>query len=155
MRKERRWSDGDLEVRAVTPEEMIEELEAMVRKMQKNKYAFQVGIKEVRFTFDRERAETLAVSPEMTMIDRAEMYLREGCLVPVEFTEDDGTVHRVLEWDPTVVGRSGFMGCVAHSIVTTDRGVFEVGRYPAMNIADFSKRWQWFIHRRIEGDEGR
>jgi hypothetical protein len=71
-------------------------------------------------------------------------------LTPVEFVEDDGTVHHVQKWDPTPVRYSGFMGCVTHSIVVTDQGTFEVGRYPAVNIETFSKVWQWFIHRKID-----
>ena len=37
-----------------------------------------------------------------------------------------------IEWDPASVGHSGFMDCVTHSIVVTDRGTFEVGWYPAI-----------------------
>jgi len=144
---------GEIEFRVVTPEEMIKELETMVTQMPRDKYTFQVGIRDVKFAFDKERAEALVLGPEMTEIDKAEMYLRMGHLVPVEFAEDDGTVHQVLEWDPAVVATSGFMGCVAHSMVTTDQGIFEVGRYPAINIEDFSKTWQWFIHQRIEAVE--
>ena len=64
----------------------------------------------------------------------------------MQLAESDGTRHQVLEWDPTPVAYSGFMGCVTHSIVVTGRGTFEVERYAAMES-------QWFIHRKIEGNE--
>jgi hypothetical protein len=70
----------------------------------------------------------------MSAVERAERYLREGILSPVRFAESDGTRHQVLEWDPAPVAYSGFMGCVTHSIVVTDQGTFEVGRYAAMDI---------------------
>ena len=92
---------------------------------------------------------------EMSAIEKAERYLGEGILEPLELLEYDGTVHQVLEWDPTPVAYSGFMDCVTHSIVTTDRGVFEVGRYPAVSVEGFDKVWQWFIHGRIEDNEER
>ena len=70
--------------------------------------------------------------------------------MPVELVEYDGTVHQGLGWDPIAVGYSGFTDRVTHSIVVTDRGTFEVVRYPAMQLQNFSKVWQWFIHRKIE-----
>ena len=71
----------------------------------------------------------------------------------MQFAESDGSRHQVVEWDPTPVAYSGFTGYVAHSIVVTDQGTFEVGRYAAMDIQTLSKDWQWFIHQRIEGTE--
>ena len=139
----------DIEVKAVTPEEMIADLKAMLRQLEKDKYSLQVAIKTVKFTFDQEQAQVLAISPKLTQIEKAELYLSQGYLRPIEFSEDDGTVHHVVAWNPAVVGYSGFNNCVAHSLVTTNRGVYEVGRYPAVNIANFTKNWQWFIHRRI------
>ena len=140
-----------MRVQAVSPEEFGEELKRLVEQQRNDKYSLQVGLKNVQFSFDKEKASALEVDPEMGSIDKAELYLREGILMPVELVEYDGTVHQVLEWDPTPVGYSGFMDCVTHSIVVTDRGTFEVGRYPAMQLQDFSKVWQWFIHRKIEG----
>ena len=139
-----------MRVQALTPEEFGEELNRLVEQLRNDKYSLQVGLKNVQFSFDEEKASALEVGPEMSSIDKAELYLREGTLMPVEIVEYDGTVHQVLEWDPTPVGYSGFMDCVTHSIVVTDRGTFEVGRYPAMQLQDFSKAWQWFIHRKIE-----
>jgi hypothetical protein len=121
--------------------------------MQEERYSFQVKLESVEFAFDEEAALALKLDPEMSAVERAECYLREGVLSPVQFAESDGTRHQVLEWDPAPVAYSGFMGCVTHSIVVTDRGTFEVGRYAAMNVRTFSKVWQWFIHRKIEGTE--
>lgn len=142
-----------MDVRAVTPQEMIEELKRTIEQRQRDKYCFQVGLDDVEFAFDKKAASALDLDPEMSRIEQAECYLREGVLRPIEFAESDGTRHQVLEWDSTPVAYSGFMGCVTHSIAVTDQGTFEVGRYPAMNLATFSKVWQWFIHRKIEGTE--
>ena len=139
-----------MRVQAVSPEELGDELKRLVEQLRNDKYSLQVGLKNVKFSFEEEKASALEVGPEMSSIDKAELYLREGTLMPVELVEYDGTVHQVLEWDPTTVGYSGFMDCVTHSIVVTDRGTFEVGRYPAMQLQDFTKVWQWFIHRKIE-----
>ena len=140
-----------MRVKAVSPEEFVEELERLVEQLRKDKYSLQVKLEDVKFSFEEERASALGVNPETSSIAEAEACLREGILTPVEFAECDGTVHQVLEWDPRPVGHSGFMGCVTHSIAVTDRGKFEVGRYPAMNIQTFGKAWQWFIHRKIRG----
>jgi hypothetical protein len=121
--------------------------------MEEERYSFQVKLENVKFAFDEEAASALELDPEMSAVERAECYLREGILSPVRFAESDGTRHQVLEWDPTPVAYSGFVGCVTHSIVVTDRGTFEVGRYAAMDIQTLSKVWQWFIHRKIEGTE--
>jgi len=121
--------------------------------MQEERYSFQVKLESVKFVLDEEAASALELDPEVSAVEKAERYLREGVLSPVQLAESDGTRHQVLEWDPTPVAYSGFMGCVTHSIVVTDRGTFEVGRYAAMDIQTFSKVWQWFIHRQIEGTE--
>jgi inner membrane protein involved in colicin E2 resistance len=142
-----------MEVKAVSPEEMVEELKQAVEQRQRDKYSFQVKLDDVEFAFDKEAASALELDSEMSRIEQAERYLREGVLRPIGFAESDGTRHQVLEWDPTPVAYSGFMGCVTHSTVVTDQGTFEVGRYAAMNLKTFSKVWQWFIHRKIEGAE--
>ena len=121
--------------------------------MQEERYSFQVKLENVKFAFDEEATSALEFDPEMSALERAERYLRAGVQRPVQFAESDGTRHQVREWDPAPVAYSGFMGCVTHSIVVTDRGTFEVGRYAAMDIQTLSKVWQWFIHRQIEGTE--
>jgi hypothetical protein len=142
-----------MEVEAIGGETLAGEPEALVERGRAEKYAFQVKLEHVELAFDEEAASALELDPGMSAVERAECYLREGILSPVQFTERDGTRHQVVEWDPTPVAYSGFMGCVTHSIVVTDRGTFEVGRYAAMNVRTFNKVWQWFIHRRIEGTE--
>jgi hypothetical protein len=86
-----------------------------------------VKLENVKFVLDEEAASALELDPEMSAVERAERYLQAGVQRPVQFTESDGTRHQVLEWDPTPVACSGFVGCVTHSIVFTDRGTFEVG----------------------------
>ena len=142
-----------MQVQAVDGETLAREPEALIERGRGEKYAFQVKLEHVEFAFDEEAASALELDPEMSAVERAECYLREGVLSPVQFAERDGTRHQVVEWDPTPVAYSGFMGCVTHSIVVTDRGTFEVGRYAAMNVRTFSKVWQWFVHRKIEGPE--
>lgn len=139
-----------MRVEGVTPEEMMEALEDAVERRRRDKYSFQVKLSNVTFDFDEDAASALSLDPEMSRLEQAERYLREGVLVPTAFAESDGTRHEIVEWDPTPVANSGFMGCVTHSIVVTDRGTFEVGRYPAMTLETFDKVWQWFIHRRID-----
>ncbi len=41
------------------------------------------------------------------------------------------------------------MDCVTHSLVITNHGLFEVGRYPAVNLSSQNRYWQWFLHRRL------
>ena len=125
-----------MEVKTVSPGELVEHLEGLVEQMRRDKYSLQVGLRDVRFHFDEEAAAALELDPDLSPVVRAEVYLRERILEPVEFEEDDATVHQVLEWDPTPVGYSGFLSCVTHSIAVTDRGQFEVGRYPAVNLSD-------------------
>ena len=76
-------------------------------------------------------------------------------ITPREFIELDETAHQVVEFDPAPVGYSGSANCVIHSLAKTDRGLFEVGRYPAMDLERQTKTWQWFIHCRIEAPEGK
>lgn len=142
-----------MKVSVVSPDELVEELEQLLEQHRRDKYSLQVKLEDVEFVFEEKAASALELDPEMSEIAKAERYLREGVLSPVRFVESDGTRHQVMEWDPTPVAKSGFMGCVTHSIVVTDQGTFEIGRYPAMNIGTFSKVWQWFIHRKIEGPE--
>ena len=141
-----------MRVEVVDGETLVSERKRLLDQQGEDKYSVQVGLREVEFAFDERAAATLKLDPEMSSIEKAEAYLRQGILRPARFVEYDGTVHHVLKWDPTPMGYSGFMSCVIHSIVVTDQGTFEVGRYAAMNLSDFSKVWQWFIHRKLERD---
>ena len=142
-----------MRVEASGDETLVRELTPLVEQRRRDKYTLQVGLARVEFALDEEAASALELGPGMSAIEREECYLRAGVLRPVQLAESDGTRHQVLEWDPAPVAYSGFMGCVTHSMVVTDRGTFEVGRYAAMDIQTLSKVWQWFIHRQIEGTE--
>ena len=54
----------ELEVRPVTPRELVEQLEALVEQMSdpERKYQLQVGLKDVEFEVDVERAQEYGVS---------------------------------------------------------------------------------------------
>ena len=99
---------------------------------------------------DKYESNALFLFDPVSSIEQAEHCLREKLLMPVQFVETDGTAHEVRAFDPRPVGFSGFMDCVTHSLALTDKGLFAVGRYPAVSLAQASKMWQWFIHRKIE-----
>lgn len=142
-----------LECQAVTPTELIGELQDTLRKWRENKYAFQVGLKDLDFDVDSERARKLGVSLPFPSVDQAEKALRNGVCRPTTFLEDDDTIHQVLAFAPRPVGYSGFMDCVTHSLALTDQGLFEVGRFAAMNLSTQCRTWQWFLHRRLANCE--
>jgi hypothetical protein len=144
---------SELEWRAVAPHEFISELEVAVRQRQENKYAFQVGLKDLDFEVDEDQARLLGIKLPFQDTDQAECALREHVIRPTTFLEDDDTEHLVSAFDPEPVGFSGFMSCVTHSLAITDRGLFEVGRYPAMDLASQQRYWQWFLHRRLATSE--
>jgi hypothetical protein len=143
----------ELEVRPVTdPEAFIEELKARAWALSnpERKYHLQVGLKDVEFSVDQEKAKKLGLSFPVGSIDEAERALRARVIAPTRFAERGGdTVHEVIEFDLTPVGYSGFASCVTHSLAWTDHGIFELGRFSAMSIGDFSKTWQQFVHRRL------
>ena len=144
---------SELEWRAVAPDEFISELEEAVRQRRENKYAFQVGLKDLDFELDQDRARVLGVILPFQSIDQAEGALRERVIRPNNFLEDDDTQHQVAAFDPDPVGSSGFMNCATHSLALTDLGLFEVGRYPALHMAGGHCYWQWFLHRRLATPE--
>jgi hypothetical protein len=144
---------SELEWRAASPEMFISELEEAVRQRRENKYAFQVGLKDLGFEIDEDQARAWGVTLPFQNIDQAEQALRERVIKPTTFLEDDDTAHQVAAFDPQPVGFSGFMSCVTHSLAVTDLGLFEVGHYPAMNLASQGRYWQWFLHRRLATSE--
>ena len=143
----------EVECRAVTPKEIINELQGIVKQRQENKYAFQVGLQNLDFEIDEEKVQELGVALPFLSIDQAERALRERVIRPATLVEADNIAHQVLAFDPQPVGYSGFMDCVTHSVALTDRGLFEVGRFPAMNVSSQSRTWQWFLHRRLATSE--
>jgi len=54
---------SQLEVERVSPEEYLRELDHAVRQRQENKYAFQVGLKDLSFEIDEDKARILGISP--------------------------------------------------------------------------------------------
>jgi len=146
----------EFEVRTIgSPEEIkgfLDYLEAAARARRdlETKYNFQTKIKDVEFAVDEEKAEALGVNLPVTNIEQAERLLQEGIITPKKFIEQDETVHEVMEFQPEPVGHSGFDNCVIHSLAQTNVGLFEVGRYPAVDLGTQTKAWQWFIHRKIE-----
>jgi hypothetical protein len=144
---------ADLEWRTVTADEMIQDLEETVRRLKEDKYAFQVGLNDLGFAIDEPTTHTLGVTFPLRTIAQAEHALQAGAITPTQFLEDDETVHQVVAFSPTPVGFSGYDNCVTHSLALTDQGLFEVGRYPAMNLASHQRAWQWFLHRRLATPE--
>jgi len=143
----------ELEFRPITdPKAFVEELDAVIRAMNdpETKYQFQRKLKDVEFRVDEEKAKGLGFSLPVKNIDEAEQALREGLLNPTRLVEQgDETAHQVIEFDPTPLAYGGFADCVTYSLVMTDKGFFEIGRYPAMDLGKQTKTWQWFIHRRV------
>jgi hypothetical protein len=138
-----------------SPEEIrafLDSLEASIRARMdpETKYNFQVGLKDLEFSVDEERARELGVTLPMGSIDEAEQALQARVIFPTKLVEEDNTSHQVLEFDPTPVGYSGFDNCATHSLAQTDLGLFEVGRYAAVKLETRGKTWQWFIHRKLK-----
>lgn len=50
---------SDIEWRAVSADEMIQEIEQFVQRSREDKYAYQVGLKDVDFDIDETRLEVL------------------------------------------------------------------------------------------------
>jgi len=135
------------EYREVTPAEMIQEVEQVIRQQRENKYDFQVGLKDLDFDVNEDLLLALDLRLPFQSIGQAEQALRGKAITPISFLEHDLTEHQVLAFDHRPVGYSGFMDCVTHSLILTNQGIFEVGRYPAMNLVSASRYWQWFLHR--------
>jgi hypothetical protein len=142
-----------IEVRGTTPAEMVHEIEASVRQTKDHKYAFQVGLKDLDFDITEELLSIHGLNVPFRSIASAERALMAGAIQPREFIEYDDTRHQVLAFDASPVGYSGFMDCVTHSLALTDLGLFEVGRYPGMNLGSGGRSWQWFLHRRLASIE--
>ena len=138
-----------IEWRGITPEEVVRDIENSVKQYRENKYAFQVGLKDLDFDINQELLEASELTLPFSTIQNAERALTERVIVPIKLIEDDDIEHQVLEFDPRPVGYSGFMDCVTHSLLLTNHGLFEVGHYPAVNLSSQGRYWQWFLHRRL------
>ena len=138
-----------IEVRGATPGEIGRELDQILTTNQENKYAFQMGLKDLDFDIDGALIKLHGISLPFQSIQQAEQALRAKIIAPSQFLEIDGTEHQVLVFDPRPIGFSGFMDCVTHSLAVTNQGLFEVGRYSAINMSTPNRFWQWFLHRRL------
>ncbi len=131
----------------------MREIKASLSRSRENKYAFQVGLKDLDFDVNEDKLQTLGMSLPFQGTSQAEQALRNGVILPTKFIEVDNTEHTVLCFDPRPVGYSGFMDCATHSLTLTDLGLFEVGRYPAVNLTAPHRYWQWFLHRQMATPE--
>ena len=138
---------SSIEVRGVSPEDIRRELEASLQQYRENKYAYQVGLKDLDFDINEKQLEVHGLSLPFRSIDQAEKALVTKTIEPTAFLEQDSTEHQLLAFDSRPVGYSGFMDCVTHSLALTDQGMFEVGRYPAVSLSGQNRYWQWFLHR--------
>ena len=138
-----------IEWRYASPKEVIYELERIVQLQRESKYNYQTGLKDLEFDIDHKQLLALRLTLPLITVDQAEIALRNKAIRPTKLLEQDDTEHQVLAFDHRPVGYSGFMDCVTHSLALTDQGLFEVGRYPAMNLSTQSRHWGWFLHRRI------
>lgn len=139
----------EMEYQGVTPEEIIRELESRLKQDPKEKYTFQVGLKDLDFDVDEDKLDIHGVSLPLQNILLAEEALMSGIIKPAKLLEYDGTEHNVIAFDPRPVGFSGFMNCVTHSLVLTNLGLFNVGRYSAISLTRPGHEWGWFLHRRL------
>jgi hypothetical protein len=109
-----------MQVEAAGGETLVRKPEALVERRRGERYLFHVKLENVKFAFDEEAASALELDSETSTVERGERDLRERVPSSVRFAESDGTRHQVLEWDPTPVAYSGFMGCVTHHAVPLD-----------------------------------
>lgn len=114
-----------------------------------NKYDFQIGMKDIDFTINMQLLRDLGYIYPFRGIEQAEKALTEHIITLNSFNEIDDTEHLVLSFDPRPVGYSGFMNCVRHSLMITNLGLFEIGRYSGIDINSENHSWQWFIHKRL------
>ncbi len=144
---------GGIEWKPITPEELHQDIDSIVLKQRENRYAFQIGLRDLDFDINYDLLRANGLTFPFPNIDLAEQALEAKAIQPLKFIEEDGTEHQVLAFDHRPVGFSGFMDCVTHSLAITSHGLFEIGRYSAVSLAEENKYWQWFIHRRLATKE--
>jgi hypothetical protein len=144
---------GSIEVRGITPEDFRREIENLIQQSYQDKYAIQVGLRDLDFDVDEDKLVESGSTLPFQSISQAEIALKSGIIRPSIFIEHDSTIHNLIAFDPRPVGYSGFMDCVTHSLALTDKGLFEVGRYPAMDLESSNRYWGWFLHRRLATSE--
>jgi len=144
---------GEIEWKPITPEELHKDIDSIVLKQRENKYAFQIGLRDLDFDINHDLLRANGLTLPFSNIDLAEQALAARAIQPLKLIEEDGTEHQVLAFDYKPVGFSGFMDCVTHSLAITNHGLFEIGRYSAVSLGEKNKYWQWFIHRRLATQE--
>ena len=82
---------SELEWRAVTPDEFISELEEAVTQRRENKYAFQVGLKDLGFEIDEDQARAWGVTLPFQSIDQAVIQCKLGSV-----TFNHGQIYRYV-----------------------------------------------------------
>jgi hypothetical protein len=143
----------ETEAWGTSPEEKFRDIDNNSKLSRGDKYAFQVGLKDLDFDINADRLKVIGLMLPFQNIDQAEQALQCKAITPTSFIEYDGTEHHVLVFDHRAVGYSGFMDCVTHSLALTNNGLFEVGRYPAINLTAANRYWQWFLNRRLATPE--
>jgi hypothetical protein len=137
------------DVQPVTPEQFMPRRQAPRQHKQKNKYATPVGLKNLDFAVDGEKAAQQFIPLPFQGLHQAEAALQQGVIVPTLFLEPDDTQHQVVVFDPAPVGFSGFDGCITHSLALTGHGLFAVGRCTDVSLAGRPRAWLWFLLRRL------
>jgi hypothetical protein len=92
-------------------------------------------LKDLDFNIDETLLKALELIIPLTSFCQAEAVLRGKAINPTQFIEYDDTEHRVLVFDHRPVGYSVFMDCATHFLALISHGLFEVGRYPAMDLS--------------------
>lgn len=138
-----------IENRILSSQPFNENLNANLSFYNGEKYSKPVGLRDIDFYIDQELIKLVGMGIPINTLGQAEKALTSHAIQPTKLIEIDSTEHTVLLFDPRPVGFSGFMNCVTHSIILTNHGLFEAGRYPAMNLNESNHLWNWFLHRRL------
>lgn len=88
-----------IEIKWTFPEELTGNIEDSARLLQKNKYAYQIGLKDLGFDLDFEKLKSMGINFPFRGIIQAEQALRNNALFPNKLIEDDNTEHKVLVFD--------------------------------------------------------
>jgi hypothetical protein len=124
-----------IEWRGIAPEEVTRDIENSIRLYRENKYALQIGLKDLDFDIKTEYLEALGLKLPFQFINMVEQALRIGLITPTLFVEVDDTRHQVVVFDHRTISYSGLMDCVTHSLALTNQGLLEAGRYPAVSLS--------------------
>ena len=112
-----------------------------------------MALKDLDFEINEDQAKALGIAFPFRNVNQAELALRERVITPTIFLEDDDTRHLVEVFDPMPISFHRYKNWITYSLALTDQGLFDVGRYPVMNVAGNDCYWQWFLHRRLATTE--